>query len=360
MLVPGRRKYTFNFGFGGFVLLSGQCNFRRSLFFLIKFVMHDIRVSSALLSSGLTPAQCMVYIAIRSFQGANEYSLASQRTIAETLGYNKSTVNRSIAKLLESGWVEIHANGRYIKCLGTPFGKAYEPSQSVRKKRTKQNDDDVRKKRTECTHSATEVYAFCNRDLKANNKTNNKTNIIGADKKKNEKPKTKRKRFVKPSINEIKIYFKEQVAVDESEAFFDYHESGGWKVGKKPMIDWKAAVRTWIRNDFNGVQNGKKTNRPPTRYQSIQQERQNYSYEDAARQAQEVGERLTAELRYGRDPQDDEFAGSENGQSAFDGINSFSTEQELDGIPGKYRVLRDSDESRDSEAGPDIRGDSTG
>ena len=139
--------------------------------------LYDIRVSSALLGSGLTPAQCMVYIAIRSFQGANEYSLASQRMIAETLGYNKSTVNRSIAKLLESGWIEIHTNGRYIKCLDTPFGKAYEPSQSVRKKRTKQEESSVRKKRTECTHSATEVYAFCNRDLKTNNKTNNKTNI---------------------------------------------------------------------------------------------------------------------------------------------------------------------------------------
>ena len=28
-------------------------------------------------------------------------------------------------------------------------------------------------------------------------------------------------------------------------------ESKGWKVGKSPMKDWKSAVRTWERNNFN-------------------------------------------------------------------------------------------------------------
>jgi hypothetical protein len=32
---------------------------------------------------------------------------------------------------------------------------------------------------------------------------------------------------------------------DMSQRFVDYYESNGWKVGKNPMKDWKAAVRTW-------------------------------------------------------------------------------------------------------------------
>ena len=32
--------------------------------------------------------------------------------------------------------------------------------------------------------------------------------------------------------------------------FVDYYTSNGWKVGKNPMKDWKAAVRTWERNSW--------------------------------------------------------------------------------------------------------------
>ena len=36
---------------------------------------------------------------------------------------------------------------------------------------------------------------------------------------------------------------------EDANAFFDYFESNGWKVGgKAPMQDWKAASRTWMRN----------------------------------------------------------------------------------------------------------------
>ncbi|MPN43403.1 hypothetical protein SDC9_190962 [bioreactor metagenome] len=34
--------------------------------------------------------------------------------------------------------------------------------------------------------------------------------------------------------------------------FFDYYEANGWKVGRNSMKDWKAAVRTWERNENVG------------------------------------------------------------------------------------------------------------
>ena len=34
----------------------------------------------------------------------------------------------------------------------------------------------------------------------------------------------------------------------ESEKFFNYYESNGWKVGKNPMKNWKAAANNWITN----------------------------------------------------------------------------------------------------------------
>jgi len=38
------------------------------------------------------------------------------------------------------------------------------------------------------------------------------------------------------------------------EKFLDHYESNGWKVGRNPMKDWKAAVRTWERNGLDKEQ----------------------------------------------------------------------------------------------------------
>ena len=65
----------------------------------------------------------------------------------------------------------------------------------------------------------------------------------------------KQNRFKKPTLNELKNYFLEIKAEDESEIMFDYYESKGWKVGRVPMKCWKSATRNWSRrtnkkNDF--------------------------------------------------------------------------------------------------------------
>ena len=61
---------------------------------------------------------------------------------------------------------------------------------------------------------------------------------------------TKRKRFEKPSISDIKQYCMERNNNIDANQFFDYYESNGWKVGKNSMKDWKAAVRTWERSEY--------------------------------------------------------------------------------------------------------------
>lgn len=58
----------------------------------------------------------------------------------------------------------------------------------------------------------------------------------------------KSKRFVKPTVEKIKQYVEEQQYDIDAETFFNYYESKGWVIGKSPMKDWKAAIRTWARN----------------------------------------------------------------------------------------------------------------
>lgn len=55
-------------------------------------------------------------------------------------------------------------------------------------------------------------------------------------------------KFQKPSIEEIEAYCTERRNGIDAEQFFDFYEAKGWKIGKEPMRDWKAAVRTWEKN----------------------------------------------------------------------------------------------------------------
>ena len=54
-----------------------------------------------------------------------------------------------------------------------------------------------------------------------------------------------KKSFTKPTQEEIKNYCLERKNSIDAETFFSFYQSNGWKVGKNPMRDWKAAVRHW-------------------------------------------------------------------------------------------------------------------
>jgi len=71
------------------------------------------------------------------------------------------------------------------------------------------------------------------------------------------KEKVKAKRFVKPTIDDVKDYCVERNNFVDAEKFFDYYSSNGWKVGKNPMKDWKASVRTWEKNSTSEQSKGK-------------------------------------------------------------------------------------------------------
>jgi hypothetical protein len=61
--------------------------------------------------------------------------------------------------------------------------------------------------------------------------------------------KGKNRAFRKPTIKEIEEYSSEISAGINAEAFFDFYETKGWVIGRSPMKDWKACVRTWKRSN---------------------------------------------------------------------------------------------------------------
>lgn len=64
-----------------------------------------------------------------------------------------------------------------------------------------------------------------------------------------------RHRFTPPTVEEVRAYCTEKGYTVDPQRFVDYYTSVGWRVGKNPMKDWKAAVRTW--NGKEQSHNGK-------------------------------------------------------------------------------------------------------
>ena len=77
--------------------------------------------------------------------------------------------------------------------------------------------------------------------------------------KEEERPKTKKpskaqteKRFVPPTLEELKKYILEKNYKNvDAQTFINYYESVGWFVGKKKMVNWRAAVASWETRNKN-------------------------------------------------------------------------------------------------------------
>ena len=59
-----------------------------------------------------------------------------------------------------------------------------------------------------------------------------------------------KKKFVPPTVEEVRAYCQERGNKVDPQAFVDHYTSNGWMVGKNKMKSWKAAVGTWERSSW--------------------------------------------------------------------------------------------------------------
>lgn len=72
-------------------------------------------------------------------------------------------------------------------------------------------------------------------------------------------------RFIPPTIEEVKAYCTARGNTVDAERFLDFYSANGWKQGRgKPIVDWKAAVRTWERQNNAG-----QAVPPPRQYDAV-------------------------------------------------------------------------------------------
>jgi hypothetical protein len=158
-----------------------------------------------------------------------------------------------------------------LKMAITPFINQFQRDEEIYKKtceaRREAGSLGGKQKLANASKSYQKVAKVADSDSKnkseseSENKNENKSEI------KNNSDKTKK--FIKPTIQEIKDYCLERKNNVDVNKFFNYYEANGWKVGKNAMKDWKACIRTWEGNNFN---NNTKTNEEPkflSQYQHI-------------------------------------------------------------------------------------------
>ena len=184
----------------------------------------------------LTPGQKLVYARIAFF---DEYFETASKT-AEYLGLTEHTVRRAKRVLEKLG---------YIKCvMNTGHGKKYTADVVKMATQTGQNGHSDRPKVVYQTgqNGQADWPKWSSRPANLAHIDKNIEKNIG--KNVNKKENKKERKTARPTLEEIKAYCQERQNQVDPERFLDYYTANGWKVGRNPMKDWKAAVRTWERS----------------------------------------------------------------------------------------------------------------
>lgn len=181
----------------------------------------------------LTPMQYAVFNMTRvNIEKSNE----RRRNKAE---YEKKRRERKKAEReaiksnsVDSAWTSVDNES---KCVDVRYDKEKEKEKV--KEKVKENEKEKEKEK-----------------VKEKESKNNSNNIYMCGEKIS--PQTPRKKFVKPTVEEVRNYCLERKNNVNPEKFVDFYESKDWYIGKNKMKDWKAAVRTWERgNTSSGYMN---------------------------------------------------------------------------------------------------------
>jgi hypothetical protein len=76
-------------------------------------------------------------------------------------------------------------------------------------------------------------------------------------------PNKKRVGFTPPTKNEVEDYGTSINFTLDAQSFLDYYATRGWKLGRTPMKDWRAAVRTWKNREAKDTATKEATHAQP-------------------------------------------------------------------------------------------------
>lgn len=197
----------------------------------------------------LSWSEKILLMEIDSFTSRDIDCYFSDEYIAELLGVTERWASKVVASLVKKGFVErtkFDGRKRYLKAVPLSLRYNLEPNKSSGQNRTKVQGRTEQKFGTEPNKSSGQTST----SVRGNNIDNN-INLINNS---NENIRASKK-FVKPSVEEIRAYCEERNNSIDPIYFYDHYEANGWMVGKNKMKDWKATVRNWERNGYGNNDN---------------------------------------------------------------------------------------------------------
>ena len=171
------------------------------------------------LDKRLNAIEKIILAEIDSLDSGERGCWASNKYIADFCQCSESKVSKSITKLIELGYI---------------FLQSFDGRQRELRSRLSNYD-----------RQSSKIYEADSQKMlqsNTNNNTTNNQNIYDVPQAE------KTKRFIPPTLEEVRSYCKERNNNVDAERFVDFYESKGWMIGKNKMSSWRAAVRTWERN----------------------------------------------------------------------------------------------------------------
>ena len=164
--------------------------------------------------------------------------------LASVTGHQIGTVKQALSIFKDLGLIDVLENGAiYMLDIQNFIGKGSSEADRKREYRQRIESDRTNvqtKVRQISEKSPPEIEIELEKDIKIEKEIHSSAKSTT----------TKRKRFEKPTLSEIKEYCIERNNNVDAQHFYDYYESNGWRVGKNSMKNWQAAVRTWERSEY--------------------------------------------------------------------------------------------------------------
>ena len=198
---------------------------------------YDVGIAKKLGISAAVLLNKLIYLS-QYTQREDGYCWRKAEDLENELGIGRKALKGAIEKLKDAGIIDAkvtYIQGTLTRCTHFKILVEIGNSESAKGDNSEYGKGDISEE------NAKGDISICN----SNNSNNSNNNNNNSEKSNFQQ----QKRFTKPTIEEIKQYCDERNNGIEAEAFFDFYESKGWKVGRNSMKNWKAAIRNWERQN---------------------------------------------------------------------------------------------------------------
>ena len=149
------------------------------------------------------------------------------KELALDLDEDDDNVAVTVAYLLSCGLLETSDDREYF----VPYAVLNTGSEGSSTKRVREHRE---RKALQCNTDVTPVKQIGNVEKEIDKEIEEEKSSKG-----------KAKRFTPPTLDDVRAYCMERGKGVDADKWYNHYTANGWKVGRNPMKDWKAAVRTW-------------------------------------------------------------------------------------------------------------------